>query len=296
MRVFARSLVVAIVCALAAPAWSADSKADDEQRQKILRRCEPETAIGRDGKQRYGRRTEDRLQGGRRHDHPHRQGREQGRPDREHVLRGVFQAQRKRREAADHVFLQRRSGFVDGVAAHGRVRSQARGHAGRSAHAGGAVQHRQQQFQPARCDRSRLHRCAGHRFFAPAFGREGQGKTRKAAHRTQEGFLRRRSGRPGVRAIHRQIPHAIPALEFAEVSVRRKLRHHAFGGAREHSGDAGKRRSQRRDPVVADSVASATTSTRRSSIRASIRPMRSRCRRMRRARGITIACRISRRI
>ncbi len=64
----------------------------------------------------------------------------------------------------------------------------------------------------------------------------------------------------------------------------------------EHSGDAGKRRSERRYPVVADSVVSATTSMRRSSIPASIRPMRSRCRRMRRARGITIACRISRKI
>ena len=103
--------------------------------------------------------------------------------------------------------------------------AQARRDRRRHAHAGRALSAGRQRLQPARCQRPRLHRCAGHRL--QPHRRQGQGK----------GVLRRRSGRARLRRIHPGIPVEIQPLEFAQISVRRKLRHAALGGAGQRSGD-----------------------------------------------------------
>ena len=79
--------------------------------------------------------------------------------------------------------------------------------------------------QPARCHRHGLHRCAGHRL--RPHRRQGQG----------EGVLWRRPGRPCLRRIHQGVPDEVRSLEFAEISVRRKLWHAAFGRAVQHAAE-----------------------------------------------------------
>ena len=72
--------------------------------------------------------------------------------------------------------------------------------------------------QPARRQRPRLHRRAGHGL--QPHRRQGQG----------EGVLRRRSRRARLRRVHQAVPLQVRPLELAEVPVRRELRHAALGG------------------------------------------------------------------
>ena len=95
------------------------------------------------------------------------------------VLHRLFQAGRACREPADHLPVQRRAGLVDGVAAHGRVRPGARRHRRSTPHAGRALYGGQQRPEPARRQRPRVHRRAGHRL--QPHRRQGQGKERSTA-------------------------------------------------------------------------------------------------------------------
>ena len=122
----------------------------------------------------------------------------------------------------------------------GALRPEAGGDRRRHAHAGRALPDRQQRFQPARRQRSGVHRRARHRL---------------QPHRRQgprKGVLWRRPGRARLRRIHHTVPRQVRALELTEVSVRRKLRHDAVGGAGESAPDRALGRPERRDPAVAD--------------------------------------------
>ena len=155
------------------------------------------------------------------------------------LLCRLFQDQRRRRPPRD-VSLQRRSGLIDHVAAHGRVRAAAYRHLDGCAYAGGALFDREQQFEPARCERPGVHRRT-RRGLQP-HRRQGQG----------EGVLRDRSGRLRLRRVHLAVPHQVRPLEFAEVSVRGELRHPALRGAHQPVRGRARRRFQRGHPVVAN--------------------------------------------
>ena len=142
------------------------------------------------------------------------------------VVRRLFQRGRKRAHAADHLRLQWRPGFLDRVAAYGRVRAAPRRDAGRHAHAGAPYQLVDNEYSLLDVERPRLHRCARHRL--QPHRRQGQG----------EGLLRRRRRRPCLRRLHHAVPDQVRPLEFAQISVRRKLRHAALGGAGQSAGDA----------------------------------------------------------
>ena len=89
-------------------------------------------------------------------------------------------------------------------------------------------------------ERSGVHRCARHGL-RPSAG-SGQG----------EGLLRRRSGCPCIREFHRGVPFAAQPLEFAEVSVRRKLRNDALRGACLHPAEREIAGPERHHSAVAD--------------------------------------------
>ena len=97
--------------------------------------------------------------------------------------------------------------------------------------------HRQQRPEPARRQRPRLHRRAGHGL--QPHRRQGQG----------EGLLRRRPGHPRLHRFHHPVPDQIRALEVAQICVRRELRDDARRGPRAVAAERG-RRPQRRDPAV----------------------------------------------
>ena len=156
------------------------------------------------------------------------------------VLCRLFQEGCGREGASDHLRVQRRTRLGDRVAAHGRIRTEARRDLRQRAHPGLALQRREQRLKPARRQRPRVHRRAG-RGLQPHRG-QGQGK----------GVLRRRRGRPRLRRLHQHIPVEICALEFAQIHLRRKLRHDARGGSVEPAGDELRHRPERRDHAVAD--------------------------------------------
>ena len=157
----------------------------------------------------------------------------------EHVLRRLLPRRQGRSASAHHVSVQRRPGLLDGVAAHGRVRPEARAHRRRHAQPRRSLSRRRQRIQPDRRERPGVHRCARHRLRPSARQRQG------------EGVLRRRPGRACVRQFHRRIPVAPQALELAEVSVRRELRNHAIGGALEHSAEREGARPERHHSALA---------------------------------------------
>ena len=178
---------------------------------------------GRDRRQGHGRRQAHRLQGRRRHAHPRKATRRATAP--RACSTSPTSRRSRRRAAPGHVHLQRRPGLGDRVAAHGRVRAEARRHRRRSAHAGGAVRARQQRVQPARRQRPRVHRRAGHRL-QPTLRRQGQ-----ATEGSSTASTATRTRSPSSSAV----PVQVRPLELAEVPVRRELRHDALGGARQHA-------------------------------------------------------------
>ena len=108
-----------------------------------------------------------------------------------HVVRGVFQGGPRGSTAADHVSVQWRTGFVDRVAAHGRLRTQACFDTGRYARPGRTLSPGRQRVHAARCERPGVRRRARYRFRPSSWCRQG------------EGVLRRRSGRACLRQFHR---------------------------------------------------------------------------------------------
>ena len=117
--------------------------------------------------------------------------------------------------ASRHLPVQWRSRLLDGVAPYGRVRSAPRRHRRRLAHPRCALSRRRQCLQPARRQRPRLHRCAGHGL--QPHRRQGQGKRVSTASIPT----------PTPSPVREGFPHQIWPLEFAEISLRRKLRHAA---------------------------------------------------------------------
>ena len=83
------------------------------------------------------------------------------------------------------------------------------------AFAAGALLHRRQRPEPARRSGPRVHRRAGHGL--QPHRRQGQGK----------GLLGCRPGHRRLHQVHPAVPDQIRALELAQISVRRKLRHDA---------------------------------------------------------------------
>ena len=65
----------------------------------------------------------------------------------------------------------------------------------------------------------------------------GTGFSRIAGKDREKAFYGVDPGRAGVRQLHRAVPVQVRPLEFAEVSVRRELRHHALGGADQRARD-----------------------------------------------------------
>ena len=193
------------------------------------------------------------------------------------VLRRLFQEGRARRRPADHLPLQRRPRLLDHVAAHGRLRTAPGRHRRRQPHAGRALRAGRQRLQPAGRQRPGVHRRAGHRLLPHR--RQGQGK----------GLLGRRRRRLRLRPVHHGLPVQVRPLEFAQIPVRRKLRHAALGGAGQRPGDRRGRRLQRRDPALADPQLRLSASTGRSSIPAATRPMSPPCRPMPPPPGTTTA-------
>ena len=86
----------------------------------------------------------------------------------------------------------------------------------RHAHRTAAVSARRQPVQPARPDRSRLHRHAGQRL--------------RPHHRRRHAqrLLGRRPRRRRVRPVHPAVHHQLQSLELAAVSLRRVVRHDAL--------------------------------------------------------------------
>ncbi len=100
-----------------------------------------------------------------------------------------------------------------------------------------ALRPREQRRQPARQVRPRLHRRHGRGLFAPA-------RRHQAA-----GVLGHRSRHRRLRARDRALPDRQRPLERAQVHLRRKLRHHALGGAGLPAA-AGRGAAQRRGAAV----------------------------------------------
>ena len=109
--------------------------------------------------------------------------------------------------------LQRRPRLRLRLAAHGRVRSQARGHRQRRAHSAPALQTRRQRQLFARQNRPRLHRPRRHRL---------QPRRRQSP---EQGFLGRRFRRQIPRRIHHHLRQPQRSLELPQIPDRRKLRH-----------------------------------------------------------------------
>ena len=80
----------------------------------------------------------------------------------------------------------------------------------------------------------------------------GTGFSRIAGKDREKAFYGMDAGRACLCRFHRAVPGEVWTLEFAEISVRRKLRHHAIGGAFERARDGARRGLQRRDSAVAD--------------------------------------------
>ena len=132
----------------------------------------------------------------------------------EHVLCRLFPRRQGRSAPSHHISVQRRPGLLHGLAAHGRVRPEARAHRPTTRTAP-AAPYRVVDNEYSLIDVSDL-------VFIDAPG-TGFGHLR--GNRQGEGVLRRRSGRACLRQLHRRVSVASQALELAEVSVRRELRH-----------------------------------------------------------------------
>ena len=89
-----------------------------------------------------------------------------------------------------------------------------------SPHAGSAIPVRQQRREPARCERSGLRRCAGHRIFSRIAGKD-----------KEKAFYGIDADGHAFGEFISVLPVEIRSLEFAEIPVRRELRHDALGGA-----------------------------------------------------------------
>ena len=180
------------------------------------------------------------------------------------------------RQAPDHLPLQWRPGLVDGVAAYGRVRAEARGDGRRHPHARCALS-----------DSSTMTRRCSTRAISSSSTRPATGFQPHRRQGQGEGVLRRRPGRAGLRDVHPGIPLQIQPLEFAQISVRRKLWHAAFGRRRNDLETERERRPERRDPALADPElrSSDDGAGEQSGHRSAL--CSSRCRPMRRPPGIT---------
>jgi AraC-like DNA-binding protein len=120
-----------LAAALAALLLSSVAIAADKKDDKAKPDAKPDAACcSRRRRERgfgVGRRSQHQLQGGGRHAGAARQRRQGERAAGQHVLRRLHEEGRGAGQAADHLHLQRRSRFGHGVAAHGRVRSEAGG-------------------------------------------------------------------------------------------------------------------------------------------------------------------------
>ncbi len=142
------------------------------------------------------------------------------------------------RTASGDVSLQRRTGQLDDLAAHGLVRPRARASRRCRADAQRTVQSRRESILAARSHRSRLRRCARHRL-----------QPDRAAGQAER-FLRRRPGRARIRAVRLALHHDVRSLELAEVSVRRIVRHAAHRDAGQLSAATEHRHQRRRAALV----------------------------------------------
>ncbi|EAY62673.1 hypothetical protein BCPG_00912 [Burkholderia cenocepacia PC184] len=160
--------------------------------------------------------------------------------EREDVLRRVHAGQSGPVEAASgHVLLQRRPRFVVGLPAARLVRAEAPAVVVPELHAARAVQAARQPGQPARPHRSRVHQPGRHRLF----DRDRTGE--------EQGLLGHRPGRALDRPLHSALPDQVLALEFAEVPVRRVVRHRAQRG-RVVGAARGRHRPERDHAAVVD--------------------------------------------
>ncbi|MNE03071.1 hypothetical protein D3C80_955600 [compost metagenome] len=207
-------------------------RADREELGPRLRR----RAGGDDQPRDHRPRQADALQGHRRHpDGAQRRGHADGQP----VLRGLYAGRSAGRPPPDHLYVQRRTRFADGVAAHGRLRPGAGPDRRSPGRAPGALQRRPERHDPAGQDRPGLHRHGRGRLFAPA-GRHAR-----------LDLLGRGSGRGHLRPRHHALHDQVQPVVQPEIRAGRKLRHPA---RRRPGAPAGKPRdvAERRGPAVVD--------------------------------------------
>ena len=223
-RTMMRSSLLPIALALSAPAFAQSTPAGDVPPKDVK-----DDAQGRQGC-RKGERRRGRAAGAafdsppRAHARLHRDARppddpqRERRADRQHVLRRLHRSL-ARTGAAGDVPVQRRSGLVDDVAAHGFVRADEGRCVDPRDDRRPSVPLCRQPGHVARRQRPRLHRCSYHRAVAAA--RQGR----------EQGCDGRRPRHRRVHPDGAALPHQIPALEQPEVHHRRKLRHHPRRGA-----------------------------------------------------------------